>query len=231
MLYLSYNKEGFFMVKKKEVTKLCNRNILSLGIFITFAGIIIGIVLMSYGLLKLDYYQKNYTEEKKLEYERSIELVDSELDSIEQLADDLEIQKKLIQEELNEIYTESGYSEEYYQKEEELTQNENDKIRNDNLKYEKIATKNELKKELNEITANLDFNDNRLLYVLPGFCMTIVFIAVGFIVISASYTKDKDELALHSTPDGPLQTIDEIEKSNKNQNKNDDIKLPSYRKD
>ena len=81
------------MVKKKEVTKLCNRNILSLGIFITFAGIIIGIVLMSYGLLKLDYYQKNYTEEKKLEYERSIELVDSELDNIEQLADDLEIQK------------------------------------------------------------------------------------------------------------------------------------------
>ena len=87
------------MVRKKEVTKLCNRNILSLGIFITFAGIIIGIVLMSYGLLKLDYYQKNYTEEKKLEYERSIELVDSELDSIEQLADDLEIQKKLIKEE------------------------------------------------------------------------------------------------------------------------------------
>ena len=70
------------MVRKKEVTRLCNRNILSLGIFITFAGIIIGIVLMSYGLLKLDYYQKNYTEEKKLEYERSIELVDSELDSI-----------------------------------------------------------------------------------------------------------------------------------------------------
>ena len=231
MLYLFYNKEGFFMVKKKEVAKLCNKNILSLGIFITFAGIIIGIVMMSYGLLKLDYYQNNYTEEKKLEYERSISLVDTELENIEQIAEELEIQKKLLQEELNEIYAEEGYNERYYEKEEELTQNENEKIKNDNLKYERIATKNELKKELNEITENLDFNDNRLIYVLPGFLATIVFIIIGFIVISASYTKDKDELALHSTPDGPLQTIDQIEKSNKNQNKNDDIKLPSYRKD
>ena len=175
------------MVKKKEVAKLCNKNILSLGIFITFAGIIIGIVMMSYGLLKLDYYQNNYTEEKKLEYERSISLVDTELENIEQIAEDLEIQKKLLQEELNEIYAEEGYNERYYEKEEELTQNENEKIKNDNLKYERIATKNELKKELNEITENLDFNDNRLIYVLPGFLATIVFIIIGFIVNAIKY--------------------------------------------
>ena len=219
------------MVKKKEVNKLCDKNILVAGICVIFLGIIVGMLLMVLGLTKLNNYQKNYTVERKEEYENNIKIVEMELNEIAENAVNLELKKKNLQQELNEIYENSGHSEEYYNKEEEINSNELEIIKNDNLKYEKISEKNELKKVLNEIVSNLDYNQNRFIYVLPGLLLIIFSIIIGFIIISISYKQDKDDLAFNSTPIGPLKTIDEIEKSNKNQNKNDDIKLPSYRKD
>ena len=217
------------MVRKKEVAKLCDKNVLILGICTIFIGIIIGIFLMCMGLVKYRYNVDNYNVQKKSEYENKIKIVEIELNNIEKTADTLENQKKKIQQELNDIYNSDGYSSKYYSKEAELNYNESEIIKNDNLKYEKIVEKNELKKTLNDIMSNLNYNDNKIVYVLPGFITVIIFIIGGFIVISLSYKQDDDELAMKSTSKEPLKTIDEIE-SQKNGIK-EEIKLPSYKND
>ncbi len=217
------------MVKKKEVNKLCDKNILVAGICVIFLGIIVGMLLMVLGLTKLNNYQKNYTVERKEEYENNIKIVEMELNEIAENAVNLELKKKNLQQELNEIYENSGYSEEYCNKEEEINSNELEIIKNDNLKYEKISEKNELKKVLNEIVSNLDYNQNRFIYVLPGLLLIIVSIIIGFIIISISYKQDKDDLAFNSTPIGPLKTIDEI--VNLKHNDKEEVKLPTYKKD
>lgn len=217
------------MVKKKEVNKLCNKNILVIGIIIIFLGIITGMTLMVLGLTKFNNYQKNCTIERKEEYENNIKIVEAELNEIAENSVDLELKKKNLQLELNEIYEKFGYGKEYYNKEEEINSNELEIIKNDNLKYEKIAEKNELKKTLNEIVSNLDYNENRLVYLLPGFILIMSSIVIGFIIISISYKQDKDDLAFNSTPIGPLRTIDEIE--NQKKNIKEEVTLPDYKKE